>query len=119
MTASFHLVPAIVMLFVSGVYYFFDFEETQHRVRILVSAHGALGALLYVVALFVWDVSPNHRPWAAWPYALLFLLPLASIVYSFVRFRGPKWLHVIQLANLWAFPYALFIGGMAITGDWL
>ena len=119
MATGFHLVPVVVMLFVSGAYYFLDIGETHRRVRIFVSAHGAAGALLYVAALITWDVAPNYRPWAAWPYLLLFLLPLASVIYALVRFRGPRWLHVIQLFNLWAFAYALFIGGMAVTGDWL
>ena len=52
-------------------------------------------------------------------YLLLFVAPLASIAYALFRFTGPKLLHVTQLANLWGMFYAAFIGGMAITGDWL
>jgi hypothetical protein len=115
----FYVVPVFVMFGVSGAYFALDSGEAPRRERLLVSAHGALGALLYLFALALWAVAPNWRPWAAWPYLLAFSLPLASVLYALFRFRGPKVLHLAQLANLWAFAYALFIGGMAITGDWL
>jgi hypothetical protein len=119
MVPLFYLVPALVMCSISAAYFVLDVGETRRGVRLLVSAHGALGALLYVAALVSWTLAPTSRPWAAWPYLLAYLLPLASVLYAFLRFRGPKLLHLVQLANLWAFAYALFVGGMAITGDWL
>jgi len=111
--------PVLVMCAVSGAYYAFDIAEPKRRVRLMVSAHGVLGALLYLGALFCWFLSPIYRPWATLPFFLTFVLPLSSIVYAFFRFRGPKVLHLVQLLNLSALAYALFIGGMAVSGDWL
>jgi len=111
--------PALLMCAVSGAYYVLDIGETRLRVRLMVSAHGVLGALLYIGAILWWDFSPRYRPWAVLPYLLAYALPLSSVIYAFLRFRGPKLLHFIQILNLFAFMYAIFIGGMAVSGDWL
>ena len=111
-------VPALVMVAVSAGY-FLSAPSATRRNRILSSLHGALASAIYLGALAVWEVSPTTRAWAAWPYLLSFIAPLASIVYALFRFTGPKLLHLTQLANLWGMLYAMLIGGMAITGDWL
>lgn len=111
--------PALVMCAVSGAYYACDIGEPRRSVRLMVSAHGALGAMLYSGALLCWYLSPTYRPWATLPFLLAFVLPLSSMVFSFFRFRGPKVLHLAQLLNLSALAYALFIGAMAVSGDWL
>lgn len=111
--------PALVMCAVSGVYYACDIREPRRSVRLMVSAHGVVGALLYLGALLFWYLSPTYRPWATLPFLLAFVLPLSSIVFSLLRFKGPRVLHLTQFLNLGAMVYALFIGGMAISGDWL
>jgi len=111
--------PALVMCAVSGVYYAYDTGEPKRSVRLMVSAHGVLGTLLYACALLWWYLSPTYRPWATLPFILAFVLPLSSIVFSFCKFRGPKVVHLVQLLNVSALAYALFIGGMAVSGEWL
>ena len=111
--------PALVMCAVSGVYYVCDADEPQRSVRLMVSSHGVLGTLLYSCALLWWSVSPTYRLWASLPFVLTFVLPLSSILFSFFKFRGPKVVHLVQLLNLSALAYALFIGGMAVSGGWL
>ena len=108
-----------MMCAISGVYYACDIGESKRSVRLMVSAHGALGTLLYSGALLWWYLSPTYRPWATLPFLLAFVMPLSSIIFSFFKFRGPKILHLLQLLNLNALIYALFIGGMAVSGDWL
>jgi len=117
---SMHLyLPVLVMCAVSGAYYVFDIAEPKRSVRLMVSAHGVLGALLYSIAILCAYQSPTYRPGATLPFLLAFLLPLSSIVFSFFRFRGPKALHFAQLLNLSALAYTLFFGAMAVSGDWL
>jgi len=113
------LLPALVMVAVSAGYYFLSAPSSTRRNRVLSSLHGVLAAVLYLGALAIWEVSHASRAWAAWPYLFLFVGPLASVAYALFRFTGPKLLHLTQLANLWGMLYAAFIGGMAITGDWL
>jgi hypothetical protein len=96
-------VLAIAMIATSAVYFYFDRVESNIWTRIFVSAHGFLAALLYFTALLVWDATGAYRPWAAWPFTALYLVPVASMAFALFQFRGPKWLHVCD------WPY---------VGDW-
>jgi hypothetical protein len=90
------------------------------RERLWVAAHGIAGIVLYLGAFLVAWVDPNnYRPHLSIPYALLYLVPLALIVVAFRRFRGHWLVHALQGPNLLALLWALFVGSMAITGDWL
>lgn len=111
--------PAIGMLAISGAYYLLDRDELNTWSRFWVSAHGALGAGLYLGALVIWAITHEYRPWAGLPYVFLYLLPLASIIYALFRFRGPRWLHLTQVLNVAFMWQTWFAGAMAITGDWL
>jgi hypothetical protein len=109
--------PATIMILISAAYFWM--HKGTGWVRILVSAHGFTAALLYFGALVLWEITRDYRPWAALPFLLLHVIPVASIVYALIRFSGPKLLHLAQLANIWSMMYTIFIGGMAVTGDWL
>jgi len=112
-------IPALIMITISATYFFMDGAEHKLRIRMFVSAHGLLAALLYIGALAIWMLAGGYRPWAGLPFLLAHLIPLASIVYAFFRFKGPKLLHISQLANVVCMLYTLFVGAMAVTGDWL
>ena len=107
------------MVAVSGAYFWLGRREKDRVVLALVSAHGLVAALLYVGAIILWETTRAYRPNAALPFLALHLIPVALIIYSFLRFKGPKLLHVMQLANVASMFYTVFIGGMAVTGDWL
>jgi hypothetical protein len=110
----------IVMVAISVAYFFCDTRRPAYVQRVVSSAHGLLGSALYVGAMGLFMADPQeHRPSWGVPYALLFLLPLASVVMSFVTFRGNRLIHLLQPINLLAMVWALFIGAMAVTGDWL
>jgi hypothetical protein len=111
--------PAVVMVIVSAAYFWLGRRESNLWVRVLFSMHGVVAALFYLGALAIWEATQAFRPWAAWPYLLLHVIPVASIVFSFVRFPGPKTLHLLQVVNLLCMLQTIFVGGMAITGDWL
>ena len=109
----------MTMIAISAAYFWMNDGEADRRVRILVSAHGLVAAVLYFGALSLWEFTRAYRPWAAWPFLLLHLIPIASISYALFRFSGPKVLHLTQIVNVGCMVYTLFIGGMAVTGDWL
>jgi hypothetical protein len=111
--------PALVMVAISIAYFWLGRREPSLVTRILVSAHGVFAAALYLGALGLWEVTRAYRPWAGWPFLLLHLIPIASIIYALFRFSGPKLLHLSQIANLGCMVYTYFVGGMAVTGDWL
>ena len=108
-----------IMIGVSAAYFFADRRRPAYGSRLLSSAHGLIGAMLYFGALELWAMSPTYRPWLGWPYAALFLIPLSLIVVSFLKFQGPKLVHVLQIPNVLALFWACGVGGMAATGDWL
>ncbi len=86
--------------------------------RIAASAHGVTIALIYVTAILVWWAGIS-TPRLATPYLLLLLLPLSLIVTSFFLFRGRRIFHWLQVLNFMCLIWTGFVGGMAVTGDWL
>jgi hypothetical protein len=109
----------IAMIAVSAAF-FFASRNRSFRQRLLVSAHGMSGAVLYVGAFAVASLQPGgYRPSWAGAYATLYLVPLALIGVSILKFQGAKLIHALQVLNLGALTWALFVGTMAVTGDWL
>jgi hypothetical protein len=108
------------MAVVSAVYFFADRRRPAYRFRLLCSAHGIAGIALYFGALALWAVSPTYRgPLAGWGYLILYLVPISLVVIALLRFRGPWLVHLLQVPNVCALIWAAFVGGMAVTGDWL
>ena len=103
------------MIVISAAYYFMDGSEHNDWVRLFVSIHGLAAAFLYVCAL----ISKGNHPWMALPYLFAHMFPVASIIYGFFRFSGSKFLHLSQIVNVVCMMYTIFVGGMAISGDWL
>jgi hypothetical protein len=110
--------PAVLMIAISVAYYRMGKNVQTATVRFLTSAHGLIAAVLYIGALLLWELRLSRLEFAI-PFLALYLLPLASIIYSFVRFSGSKLVHLLQLPNLALMFYTSFVGGMAVTGDWL
>ena len=108
----------IVMAGISAAYFVADHSNTTLNHRILTSAHGAAAAILNVVALAIWIAGRSQLSYSV-PYLWLHAVPVALIVVLLVAYRGPKWIHILQLPNLVAMFWGLFVGSMAITNDWL
>jgi hypothetical protein len=86
--------------------------------RMLLSAHGASISVLHFGAFAIWSTGASHTRYGK-PFAISLLVPIALIAYALVAFRGKRSVHWLQLLNLVALFWAAFIGGMAVTGDWL
>jgi hypothetical protein len=108
-----------VMAGVSAAYYFAYRGRPADCRRFLCAAHGFAGVALYFGALTLWALSPEYRPWLAWPYAVLYLIPLSLVAVAFIKVNGSQLIHLLQLPNLCAMFWSLYVGGMAVTGDWL
>ncbi len=108
----------VVTAAISAAYFWADRSGAPLGRRILASAHGAAAALLNVAALIIWMVGISKRSFAA-PFLWLHLVPVILILLSFFIYRGPKWMHFLQLPNVAALLWGLFIGSMAVTNEWL
>jgi hypothetical protein len=111
--------PPLLLLAVSGLYFAFDKPDTPMRWRLATSAHGAIAFVLFLIAYLIGAVFGGYRPYLAWPYILSFLIPVISILYALFHYRGPRLLHILQGPSIAAMLWVMFVGGMAITGDWL
>jgi hypothetical protein len=111
-------IPAIVPIVSSIVYYRSSPSHQPLAERLLASAHGVSIVVLYLGAMTVFWT--GHSAFAlAVPFELACLLPVALAIVSFFIFRGSKATHLLQLLNLVCLLWVLFIGGMAVTDDWL
>ena len=109
----------LIMVPVSIIYFLTDARRPAYGMRLLSSIHGCLGALLSFCALGFHAPPGGYRPDLAVPYAALYLLPLLSILIALFSYRGNPLIHLLQAPNILALGWALFVGGMAVTGDWL
>ena len=114
--AQFWAAP-IIMFAVSAAYFSADREPRVSR-RIIASAHGAVAAAIYFGAVAIHWAGKSRVAFDL-PYLALMLIPVALIIASFFKFRGPRIVHVLQFLNVPALVWSLFIGEMAITGEWL
>jgi hypothetical protein len=85
--------------------------------RIAISAHGFLLFILALIAAIV-HATGNSKAALAVPYAVAFVLPAASILCAIVWLRAGL-VHLLLLTVVAAALWTFFVGGMAVTGDWL
>ena len=115
--AQFWLAP-ILALAISGVYFFTSpATQTLYR-RLVASLHGAVIAALYLGAL-MFNAVGISKPEYGIPFLATLLLPVVLIATSFILYEGKRSLHALQMVNLLCIAWTFFIGGMAITGEWL
>jgi hypothetical protein len=111
------LLPGTFMFAASTAFFLKD-KSSSFSSRIFSSAHGFLGALIFLGAVFVWQ-SGRSNDSLLLPYAVSFLLPLGSIVFSLFRFSGNKRMHLLHIPILLCLVAAFFVGSMLVTNDFL
>jgi hypothetical protein len=102
-----------------SVIYFFNSPRTQpigHRIA--ASAHGLSISAIYFLAMTVFWAN-KAQPMYGGPFILLLLLPILLAILSFFLYKGRKTVHLLQVVNLLCLAWTFFIGGMAVTGQWL
>ncbi len=102
----------------SLVYFWTSPKQQALLTRGLASSHGIVLALMYLAAGLVYEFKLS-KPSYGWPFAISMLLPLGLMALSLRIYAGPKYVHLLHLVSLYALLWTMFVGGMAITGDWL
>jgi hypothetical protein len=109
------LIPLVATL--TSVVFFRSSPDDQSLVgRVLVSAHGVTIAAFFVGAMSVYWSNLSRADFAI-PFCIGLLLPVALMIFSFFKFRGPRTVQWLQLLNLSCLALTFIIGGMGITGD--
>jgi hypothetical protein len=103
---------------VISVVYFFMARTLSIGRRLAVSAHGCLLAAMYIFVGLIYETGHSH-PSFAWPFLATFLAPAASVVFALTWYPRSKKLHFLLIPLLYCALWVAFIGGMAVTGDWL
>jgi hypothetical protein len=109
--------PALSIL-VSVIYFRSSPRDQSLSRRLLVSAHGVILALIYIGAIIVWQAGCARTNFGE-PFAIILAVPLVFTLATFLWFRGPRYIHLIQFVNLFCLAVTFLIGGMAVTGNWL
>jgi hypothetical protein len=98
--------------------YWREARSSSGTQRVLISAHGYVMSILYILAVAVHMLGLS-RPSLGVPFWGALLVPVAFMVVSLVRFEGAKSVHIWQIGNVLALGWTFFVGTMAVTGNWL
>lgn len=106
-------VPLIYAASISIFYFFFT-------KNLLSSAHGILIIFAFLYAgIFGGITEYGAAYYWYWPLIGFLLLAIVSVIYSIREFSTKRWVHLLHLGTIGSATFILFIGGMAISHDWL
>ena len=108
----------VLLCLISAAYFIASRNNGSWTTRLLTSVHGLVAAVIAAAALVLWMLHKSNRSYGTF-YWIFFLIPFALVVASLLRYPGPKIVHVLQGPNIVAMLWSAFIGGMAVTGEWL
>ena len=107
--------PTLLMLLISGVYFYSASKNSSLTSRIFCSAHGLISALIFLSAYFVaFTLRPS--PFFLTPYLILWIVPITSIGISLRRFEGQKRTHLLLFPLLGLMAYGFIIGTIVVSG---
>jgi hypothetical protein len=84
--------------------------------RVVTSAHGALILIVFYAAFLVSYFGFSSSGYFK-AYSAFCMLPLISMLFSFFKHQGNKWLHLLHIILIPALAWAWFVGSMYVTGD--
>jgi hypothetical protein len=109
---------ALFSIFVSVIFWLKD--SNKPIIKLLISMHSILLLLILVGAMYIGlKLQIYNNPYINIVFLLLLLISIASASTSIALFTGSKWYHLFHIWNLFAFLLTGFIGGMALSNDWL
>ena len=113
------VIPVIVLAIVIILYFMFDENEALLK-RVLSFSHSIIPILgfLYAVAVCASTSIKKYEPENT-IFTIFMVSSLIFCVSSFFTYRGPKLMHGALVFVVSATIYLTFIGGMAITHDWI
>lgn len=112
------LLAPVLALVISIVYFRASPSSQPLGSRLMASAHGISIAALYAGAMLVFYANAAGPRYAT-PFFVLLAVPAVLMLLSFFIYRGAKHVHLLQCLNFLCLAWVAFIGGMAVTGDWL
>ena len=112
------LLAPVVSIAVSVIYFVTADRKLSFRRRVLVSMSGLSIATVYFAAMAV-ALTGHASRGNNIAFSTAQLALIALIVVSFKLYAGPKWVHSLQVPNILSLMWSAFIGGMAVTGEWL
>lgn len=118
LAATIQWLGAPIASVVISVVYFVMSRPLALARRFAVSAHGVLLTAIYVAAVAIYDTG-NSRTVFVWPFLAAFLIPAVSVVLALIWYPRNKTLHLLIFPLVYCAMWIAFIGGMAVTGDWL
>lgn len=88
--------------------------------RLAVGCSGVFVVLAYCYAVIISPVSGDEN-WKVliWPFNIMIGLGIVLVVYSMIKFKGNRIIHLLHMVQLPCFFFLWFLGGMTITHDWL
>ena len=96
--------------------FWFSNSNAELVKRIFISAHGALILIIFYAAFLI-----NYFGLSSFSYfnaySAFCVIPLISMLFSFFKHQGNKWLHVLHIVLIPALAWAWFVGMIYVTGD--
>lgn len=111
-------IPALVSAAIGQVYFKKSPPSQPLGQRIAVASYGISLLAIYVGAWLIFLLGLSSSSLLT-PFVCLMLGCLALFIATFFIFKGPKWVHWLQIVNAFALVWTYFMGAMAITDDWL
>ena len=109
------ILPEIVAVAISFMYFRSSPPNQPTASRLLASAHGVSIAAIYFIGMTIfWTGHSSQR--LVVPFNIVSVVPVVLMITSFFVFRGRT--HWWQVLNAFCFVWAFFIGGMAVVDDW-
>lgn len=93
--------PALLVPLLTSITYYSLSPESRFGRRLLDAVPGILLVLAfaYAVAVSPYSTYENAQSWI-WPFWMLLGLFVVAVVHTLLRFRGNRWIHVVQLLLL-------------------
>ena len=111
---------ALLLSICVSIVYWLASKANKKYERVIISSHGILLFLAFIYAVGISGVtSPANWRALILPFWGLLILSLISVVCTFLKYKGNKAMHLMQIL---VFPSAFFIwliGTMTITHDWM
>lgn len=109
---------ALMLVAISGVYWFKS-NNASVLARLLVASPGLYFVGVFVVAVLLSEVAPEHRWTVGNVVAALQIAGFLLAVVAQWRFEGPRIVYLLALPLVGGAVYLWALAGMSVAHDWL
>jgi len=111
-------IPPIISACISVGYFRGSPKSQPAPTRVLLSAHGAVILIFYLVGWAVFLSGRSNAREVAPTEWVFFTLMAVLIAFSLWKYEGPKGYHWLQLVNLISILWTSIFMAMALADDW-